>query len=102
MQAAQDAGGQLLVGGAGSGVMIPPTLLENVPKDQRLHCQEVFGPVAVLERYQEFSHAIDLANESDFGLQLGVFTYDVRKIHQAWDQAEVGGVVAGDVPSHPS
>ena len=99
VESAQKAGAKLLIGGPGEGVMIPPTLLEDVPKDQQVHCEEVFGPVAVLEPYNDFAEAIDFVNQSDFGLQMGVFTYDIRKVHQAWDQADVGGVVIGDVPS---
>ena len=45
--------------------------------------------------------ALDMANDSQFGLQAGIFTKDIYKAHKAWDTLEVGGVVIGDVPSMP-
>ena len=48
---------------------------------------------------QTFDQAIASVNDSVFGLQAGLFTYDVRKAMKAWDELDVGGVVVGDVPS---
>ena len=62
-------------------------------------CQEAFGPVAVLSRFEVFDEALDAVNDSVFGLQAGVFTRDLYKMQRAWDVLEVGGVVIGDVPS---
>ncbi|MEO8975144.1 MAG: aldehyde dehydrogenase family protein, partial [Casimicrobiaceae bacterium] len=53
----------------------------------------------ILQKYRHFDDAIRLVNASEFGLQAGVFTYDVRKSMRAWDEFDVGGVVIGDVPS---
>ena len=58
-----------------------------------------FGPVAVLTSFSCFDDALEEINDSDFGLQAGLFTRDIYKIQKAWDQLEVGGVVIGDVPS---
>jgi acyl-CoA reductase-like NAD-dependent aldehyde dehydrogenase len=79
--------------------MLEATLLENVPKDQHICTHEAFGPVAVLSRFDDFQAAIDEVNDSVFGLQAGIFTRDLYKAQQAWDELEVGGVVIGDVPS---
>lgn len=97
--AAVDAGARLLCGGRRSGVMHEATLLENVPRDQELSCREVFGPVAVLSRFSAFDDALAEVNDSRYGLQAGVFTHDLRKMHKAWDELEVGGVIINDVPS---
>ncbi len=97
--AALDAGGILLCGGKRQGAMLEATLLENVPPDQLVCTHEAFGPVAILSRFNDFQHAINEVNASDFGLQTGVFTRDIYKIQKAWDELEVGGVVIGDVPS---
>ena len=97
--AAVEAGGQLLCGGKRENAMLEATLLENVPRDQLLCTHEAFGPVAVLSRFSKFQDALDEVNDSAFGLQAGIFTRDIYKIQQAWDQLEVGGVVIGDVPS---
>lgn len=97
--AAVEAGGKLLCGGGRTGAMLEATLLEEVPKDQLLCTAEAFGPVAVLSPFTDFDEALAEVNDSDFGLQAGIFTRDIYKIQQAWDELEVGGVIIGDVPS---
>jgi acyl-CoA reductase-like NAD-dependent aldehyde dehydrogenase len=93
------AGATLLCGGERRGAMIEPALLEHVPRDQPLSCREAFGPVAVLESFSDFEKALDAVNDSVYGLQAGVFTRDIGKVHRAWDRLHVGGVIIGDVPS---
>ena len=93
------AGGNLLCGGGREGAMVEATLLENVPTDQPIYADEAFGPVAVLTKFGEFDEALKAVNDSEFGLQAGVFTRDLQKALRAWDELEVGGVVIGDVPS---
>lgn len=99
IEAAIDAGGKLLCGGKRHGVMLEATLLEDVPKEQPLCAEEAFGPVAVLSRFSSFDEALHEANDSRFGLQAGVFTRDLYRMQQAWDELQVGGVIIGDVPS---
>jgi acyl-CoA reductase-like NAD-dependent aldehyde dehydrogenase len=53
----------------------------------------------VLSRFRRFEDALAQVNDSAFGLQAGVFTRDLHRVLQAWDQLEVGGVIIGDVPS---
>jgi acyl-CoA reductase-like NAD-dependent aldehyde dehydrogenase len=92
-------GATRLVGGKRVGTMVPATLLEGVPRDGDLYRQEAFGPVALLEAFDDFDDAIARANDSDYGLQAGVFTASLAHALRAWDRLEVGGVVVGDVPS---
>ncbi len=92
-------GAKLLAGGKRDGVMLEPTLLEDVPDDADVVCQEAFGPVAILSRFSDFDEALKSVNNSEFGLQAGIFTRDLYKAQRAWDELEVGGVVIGDVPS---
>ncbi len=99
IQRAVAAGATLLCGGRREGVMLEATLLEDVPGDQAVVCQEAFGPVAVLSRYADFDAALRAVNDSVFGLQAGIFTRDLYKAQKAWNELEVGGVVIGDVPS---
>jgi acyl-CoA reductase-like NAD-dependent aldehyde dehydrogenase len=94
------AGANVLTGGKREGTMLPATLLENVPKDLSICTEEAFGPVAVLSKFSEFDQALEMVNDSQFGLQAGIFTKDLYKAHKAWDTLEVGGVVIGDVPSY--
>jgi acyl-CoA reductase-like NAD-dependent aldehyde dehydrogenase len=92
-------GARVLVGGRREGVFLDATLLENVPHDEPLCAEEAFGPVAVLERFEDFDRALAGVNDSKFGLQAGLFTNDLAHAFKAWDTLDVGGVVVGDVPS---
>jgi acyl-CoA reductase-like NAD-dependent aldehyde dehydrogenase len=96
---AREGGAKLLCGGRRSGVMLEATLLEDVPLDVELNCEEAFGPVAALYRYEDFEAVLESVNASRFGLQAGIFSHDIRKAMRAWDTLEVGGVVINDVPS---
>jgi aldehyde dehydrogenase (NAD+) len=62
-------------------------------------CEEVFGPVLVLEAVDSLDQAFGRVNDSRFGLQAGVFTRDLQVAFHAAQVLEVGGVVIGDVPS---
>ena len=99
MNDAVGGGAKLLCGGGRKGSMVEPSLLEHVPKASDLVRREVFGPVAVLSVFDDFGAALAEVNDSDYGLQAGVFTNDLRHAMRAWDELEVGGVVVGDVPS---
>lgn len=92
-------GATLLCGGKREGALLDPTLLENAPKGCDLVEEEAFGPVAVLQSFDHFDQALELANDSKFGLQVGIFTRDLYHTQKAWDELDVGGVVIGDVPS---
>jgi acyl-CoA reductase-like NAD-dependent aldehyde dehydrogenase len=96
---AVDAGARVLVGGARKDNFVPATLLEHVPHDSDLYRKEAFGPVACIEPFDDFDDALARVNDSDFGLQAGVFTADLAHAMRAWDRLEVGGVIVGDVPS---
>jgi acyl-CoA reductase-like NAD-dependent aldehyde dehydrogenase len=93
------AGATLLCGGKRDGAMLEATVLENVPPDTEVNCEEAFGPVVALYRYDDFDAALVQINASKFGLQAGLFTADIHKAMRAWDHLEVGGVVINDVPS---
>lgn len=99
MDAAVKSGAKALVRGKREGNMLPAALLEKVPRDGDLYRKEAFGPVAFIEPFEEFDEAIARVNDSDFGLQAGVFTGDLAHAMQAWDELDVGGVIVGDVPS---
>lgn len=96
---AERAGARLLCGGGRTGAMLEATLLEGVPRGQPLREEEAFGPVALLSPFTTFDQALEEVNDSQFGLQAGVFTRDLYHAQRAWDELEVGGVVIGDVPS---
>jgi acyl-CoA reductase-like NAD-dependent aldehyde dehydrogenase len=99
VQDAVAAGANLLCGGKRDGNMMQATLLENVPNDAVINTEEAFGPVSILSPFSNFDEALKEVNNSQFGLQAGVFTRDIYKAHKAWDELDVGGVIIGDVPS---
>jgi len=96
---AVEKGGELLCGGGRAGRMIEPTILENVPHDPDAACEEIFGPVTMLDSFDDFDEALAAVNDSRYGLQAGVFTRDIGKIQKAWDELAVGGVMINEVPS---
>ncbi len=62
-------------------------------------CQEIFAPVVTVEPYDDFDQALRQINNSPYGLQAGLFTRDAKLIFNAYEELEVGGLVAGDVPA---
>jgi acyl-CoA reductase-like NAD-dependent aldehyde dehydrogenase len=99
VQAAIQDGATLLCGGKRHGSMMEPTVLTGTRPDMKVNCHEIFAPVVTVEAYDDFAQALKKINESPYGLQAGVFTRDANRIFQAYEELEVGGVIAGDVPS---
>ena len=100
IQEAVAKGATLLCGGKRDGAMLEATLLENVERDTKLNIEEAFGPVAFLIKFNDFDEALEIVNDSKFGLQAGIFTRDLFQMFDAWDRLDVGGVVINDVPSY--
>ncbi len=100
IQEAVAQGATLLCGGKREGAMLEATLLEDVARNTKLNIEEAFGPVAFLIKFSDFNEALDIVNDSKFGLQAGVFTRDLFQMFDAWDTLDVGGVVINDVPSY--
>ena len=96
---ARQGGARLLCGGQRSGAMLQATLMENVPREAKANRSEAFGPFALLAAFESFDEAIAMANDSDFGLQAGVFTDSLSHAMRAWNALEQGGVIVNDVPS---
>jgi acyl-CoA reductase-like NAD-dependent aldehyde dehydrogenase len=99
IQNAVKRGGRLLCGGSRNGRMVAPAVLENVPHDAEASCQEIFGPVTLLEPFDDFDAALAKVNDSQYGLQAGVFTRDLEHVQKAWDELQVGGVMINEIPS---
>ena len=85
-------GATLLAGGKGEGRLMPPTLLAGVAHDAQLSCEETFGPLAAVMRFDSFEEAIRLANGTPFGLASYVCSQDPATIARAGRQIESGMV----------
>jgi len=96
---AVQGGAKLLAGGKRRGALVEPTVLTATAPEMRVNCAEIFAPVVTVEPYEDFREALHQVNNTNYGLQAGVFTHDAKLIQAAFDELEVGGVIAGDVPS---
>ena len=93
IQEAEKMGAELLSGGQRNGASITPAILLNPPKQAKVVCEEVFGPVVSILPYEELDEAIKEANDSRYGLQAGVFTNQLDVALHAAKELETGGVV---------
>jgi acyl-CoA reductase-like NAD-dependent aldehyde dehydrogenase len=96
---AKGAGAKLLAGGRREGNVVHPTVLSGVDPGLAISCREVFGPVVLLDRYDDFGAALRAADATVYGLQAGLFTHDLRLIRRAAESLQVGGLIVNDVPT---
>jgi acyl-CoA reductase-like NAD-dependent aldehyde dehydrogenase len=99
VQEAIRGGARLLAGGRRKGSVMEPTVLTGTRSDMKVNCQEIFAPVVTVESYDHFEEGLRQLNQSSYGLQAGIFTRDAKLMFNAYDELEVGAVIAGDVPS---
>ncbi len=96
---AKQGGAEVLTGGTRAGNLWQPTVLAAIQPTMRVSCQEVFAPLIGVYRYTDVRQAIAAVDDSDFGLQAGLFTRDWNVIQSAFDGIEVGGLMVNDVPT---
>lgn len=96
---AQKSGAKILCGGKRKGNMLEATVMENVPRDAKVNRMEAFGPFVLLASFKHIDEAFAMVNDSDYGLQAGIFTNHLAHAMRAWDELEQGGVIVNDVPS---
>jgi acyl-CoA reductase-like NAD-dependent aldehyde dehydrogenase len=99
VQEAVRGGARLLCGGKRTGSLFEPTVLTGTKPDMKVNCQEIFAPVVTVEPYNDFASALREINNSTYGLQAGLFARDAKLIFEAYEELEVGGLIAGDVPT---
>ena len=92
-------GAKIQTGGKRDKSYYPPTILTNVNPNLPVACSEAFGPILIVNSYTNFNDAIKAVNNTDFGLQAGVFTNNMNKALGAFNQLDVGGVVINDIPT---
>jgi len=97
---AEKQGAKILTGGSRDKNIYAPTILTRVPEDSPVLQKEIFGPVIVVEPYKEFKQAVQMVDDSVYGLQAGVFTQNINKILFAYHNIEAGGIIVNDVPTY--
>jgi glyceraldehyde-3-phosphate dehydrogenase (NADP+) len=97
---AKSRGARVLTGGKAEGNMLEATVMTGVDPSCDVSCSEVFAPLVVANKYKDIGEAIHSVNDSRYGLQGGIFTNRIGDIWRAFEEIEVGGVVANDVPTY--
>jgi acyl-CoA reductase-like NAD-dependent aldehyde dehydrogenase len=93
------AGAKLVSGGERKGSFIAPAILTATQPGMKIRDEEVFGPVVLVEPYEDFEEALADVNHSRYGLQAGLLTRDAGRILTAYRELEVGALIIGDTPS---
>jgi glyceraldehyde-3-phosphate dehydrogenase (NADP+) len=96
---AVSGGAKTVCGGKREGAFCDPTVLTNTKRSMKVNCLEVFGPVVTVEPYTTIEEAVHMVNDTNFGLQAGIFTHNMNEINYAFINLEVGGVIVNDVPT---
>jgi acyl-CoA reductase-like NAD-dependent aldehyde dehydrogenase len=95
-----ESGGEVLTGGdTTDGGLMRPTVIANPPRDAKVSCEEIFGPVVTVTATDSLDEAIELANSTRYGLQAGVFTSDIGTALRAAQNLEFGGVTVNEAPT---
>jgi acyl-CoA reductase-like NAD-dependent aldehyde dehydrogenase len=102
IEEAKAGGASVLCGGSRDGRTIAPTVVEAPPKDAKVVCEEVFGPVVTLEKVPGIEHGLLELSNSRYGLHAGLFTRDIERVLSAWSELNVGGLIVNDVPTYRS
>src|SRR6478672_5755999 len=93
-------GAKLMTGGGRKRATIEPAILADLPSDVSLSCREAFGPVVGVNSYDTLDEAIARVNDSQYGLQAGIYTQDIQKAFRAARQVHVGGFMINEVPQY--
>jgi acyl-CoA reductase-like NAD-dependent aldehyde dehydrogenase len=96
---AKQMGARIECGGAPIGNCLEPTILTGVTKEMKVMCSEVFAPIVSVLPYDTFDEALDMADDSVYGLQAGIYTRDINKAFRAIRRLDVGGVIINDIPT---
>jgi acyl-CoA reductase-like NAD-dependent aldehyde dehydrogenase len=99
IEEARAAGAAILAGGDADGPLIRPTVIADPPRDAKVSCEEVFGPVCTVTAVGSVDEALELANATRYGLQAGIFTRDLPTALRAAQALEFGGVTVNEAPT---
>jgi acyl-CoA reductase-like NAD-dependent aldehyde dehydrogenase len=96
---AVEGGAKLVAGGERSGSIVTPAILTATKPGMKIRDEEAFGPVVLVEPYDDFEQALADVNHSKYGLQAGLLTRDAGRILTAYRELEVGALIVGDTPA---
>lgn len=96
---AKQSGAKVATGGTREGNILNPTVLLEVNPSSKVSCQEVFAPVVLINKVDSLEDAIDLVNDSRYGLQAGIYTENIHTAMYASKKLHVGGVLINDIPT---
>lgn len=96
----KESNGKILFGGKRNKAVFEPTIISDVGKNCNINKKEVFAPLLTLNEFDDFKKAVKEVDDSDYGLQAGVFTNNIENAFYAYENIDVGGVVINDVPTY--
>ena len=99
VQEALTQGTEILCGGKRDGTKLEATILTNTKPEMKVEKNEIFAPVVTLTPYNKFEDAVNMVNNSAYGLQGGVFTNNLKHVKYAFNELEVGGVLINNTPT---
>lgn len=94
---AVDAGAEVLCGGTREGTLFEPTVIADCPRSARLWTEEAFAPIVVVQAVSGLDEAIELTNDSQYGLQAGIYTRDINSAYRFAEAVECGGINVNDI-----
>jgi acyl-CoA reductase-like NAD-dependent aldehyde dehydrogenase len=99
IEEARAGGAEVLTGGDLDGELIRPTVIAHTRPELKVSCEEVFGPVVTVNPYESLDEALDLANDTQYGLQAGIFTTSLESSLRAARALEFGGITVNEAPT---
>ncbi|WP_121660758.1 aldehyde dehydrogenase family protein [Metabacillus litoralis] len=99
IEEAKQGGAKVLTGGAAEGNVLQPTILTDVDAKLKVSCQEVFAPIVLINKVSSVEEAISNVNDSQYGLQAGIYTDNIHTALMATKKLHVGGVMVNDIPT---
>lgn len=92
-------GAELILGGKRDGSFVQPTILTKTNPKMKVWKDEIFGPVVNIEPYDDFDQAINMVNDSIYGLQSAVFTNNISEMNAAYKKINAGGIMINESPT---
>jgi acyl-CoA reductase-like NAD-dependent aldehyde dehydrogenase len=99
LKEATEQGARIVTGGYVEGNIFHPTVVTEVAQHLKLSCQEAFGPIVVINKFKNIDDAFERVNDSNYGLQVGIYTENIHTALLATEILHVGGVMINDTPT---